>query len=63
MRQIRLYGSESEGLIENTATSMGLQMDEVRWYDGYRYGNKPVYNPWSILNYAFALEPALKPTG
>ncbi|MEZ4984410.1 MAG: AAA family ATPase [Saprospiraceae bacterium] len=40
----------------------GLQMDEVRdWYDGYRYGNKPVYNPWSILNYAFALEPALKP--
>ena len=21
------------------------------WYDGYRFGNTEVYNPWSILNY------------
>ena len=21
------------------------------WYDGYRFGNAEVYNPWSILNY------------
>ena len=22
-----------------------------RWYDGYRFGNKEIYNPWSIINY------------
>ena len=22
-----------------------------RWYDGYRFGNAEIYNPWSILNY------------
>ena len=21
------------------------------WYDGYRFGNADVYNPWSVLNY------------
>ncbi len=27
-------------------------MDEARrWYDGYRFGNVDVYNPWSALNY------------
>lgn len=27
-------------------------MPEAReWYDGYRFGNASVYNPWSILNY------------
>ncbi|MBQ8644020.1 MAG: AAA family ATPase, partial [Candidatus Methanomethylophilaceae archaeon] len=26
--------------------------DEAReWYDGYRFGNADVYNPWSLLNY------------
>lgn len=28
------------------------KMEEVKsWYDGYRFGNSEVYNPWSILNY------------
>lgn len=28
------------------------KIDEVRkWYDGYRFGEKDIYNPWSILNY------------
>ena len=22
-----------------------------RWYDGYLFGNKEVYNPWSVINY------------
>ena len=27
-------------------------MDEARaWYDGYRFGQVDVYNPWSVLNY------------
>ena len=30
----------------------GREMDEITaWYDGYRYGGTPIYNPWSILNY------------
>lgn len=28
------------------------KLDEVKeWYDGYKFGNMEVYNPWSILNY------------
>lgn len=27
--------------------------DEIikEWYDGYQFGDKEVYNPWSIINY------------
>ncbi|SFO12607.1 PD-(D/E)XK nuclease superfamily protein [Pseudobutyrivibrio sp. JW11] len=26
--------------------------DEIQsWYDGYRFGNKEIYNPWSVINY------------
>ena len=25
--------------------------DVKKWYDGYRFGNSDVYNPWSILNF------------
>ncbi len=28
------------------------KIDEAReWYDGYRFGDADIYNPWSILNY------------
>ena len=28
------------------------RFDEVKdWYDGYRFGNAEIYNPWSVLNY------------
>ena len=28
------------------------KIEEVkRWYDGYKFGNSEVYNPWSIINY------------
>lgn len=26
-----------------------------KWYNGYRFGNQEIYNPWSILNYAAAV--------
>jgi hypothetical protein len=40
----------------------GREMDDMRaWYDGYRYGGIPIYNPWSILQYAFAKQPSLNP--
>ena len=28
------------------------KLDEVcKWYDGYRFGNTEIFNPWSVLNY------------
>lgn len=31
------------------------KLSEVRaWYDGYRFGNSEIYNPWSVLNYVDA---------
>ena len=36
-------------------------MEEIRfWYDGYRFGNTEIYNPWSVTNY-FASECQAKP--
>ncbi len=40
--------------VEQLASDMGAT-DKVpelkRWYDGYRFGGKEIYNPWSVLNY------------
>ena len=31
---------------------MDYEIEEVKkWYDGYKFGEKEIYNPWSILNY------------
>ena len=31
---------------------MEYQIEKVKkWYDGYKFGEKEIYNPWSILNY------------
>ena len=36
---LRLYGAEDKE-------------EELRnWYDGYFFGNKEIYNPWSVINY------------
>ena len=33
------------------------EMPEVKlWYDGYRFGNAEIYNPWSILNFVRSQE-------
>ncbi|NGM17832.1 AAA family ATPase [Eggerthellaceae bacterium zg-893] len=40
--------------VDALATYRGQKtgLDEARtWYDGYRFGNVDVYNPWSVLNY------------
>ncbi|MBP3611513.1 MAG: AAA family ATPase [Lachnospiraceae bacterium] len=30
----------------------GEKFDEIcEWYDGYRFGNTEIFNPWSVLNY------------
>lgn len=52
--------SESFGFTETEVKElmryydMEAQFDEVKeWYDGYRFGKKEIYNPWSILNYTY----------
>ena len=31
---------------------IGSKLEEVHsWYNGYRFGDKKIYNPWSILNF------------
>lgn len=50
--------SESFGFIESEVKkllkdyNLSEKMDEVKkWYDGYQFGNKEIYNPWSTLMY------------
>lgn len=45
----------TENEVEELLNYYGLkyEMSEVRsWYNGYICGNKVIYNPWSIVNYA-----------
>lgn len=36
---------------------MEYEMPEVKlWYDGYRFGNAEIYNPWNILNFVRSQE-------
>lgn len=46
------------GFLEHEVAEMlayyeiGTKIEEVRsWYNGYRFGDSVVYNPWSILNF------------
>lgn len=50
--------SESFGFTESEVKkllkdyNLSEKMDEVKkWYDGYQFGNKEIYNPWSTLMY------------
>jgi len=44
----------TEGEVERLLADFGLSdtLPEVRaWYNGYRFGETVIYNPWSILNF------------
>ena len=44
--------SEEEVEVALKYFEMEYQIEEVKkWYDGYKFGGKEIYNPWSILNY------------
>ena len=48
------YFGLTELEVENSLKEYGIEykLEEVKsWYDGYKFGNAEVYNPWSILNY------------
>lgn len=45
--------AEVEKMLEDFALTQ--KRDEMKqWYDGYRFGQTPVYNPWSAVNYVKA---------
>ena len=55
--------SEFFGFTENEVIealkyfSIEYELPEVKsWYDGYRFGNSELYNPWSILNFLHSKE-------
>ena len=37
---------------ENIFSDLNLNDEVKEMYDGYKMGDKEIYNPWSILNYA-----------
>ena len=45
--------AETEKMLEDYG--IGDAKEEVRdWYDGYLFGEKEIYNPWSVINYVYA---------
>ncbi len=44
----------TEGEVQQLLTDSGLpdHFDQVKeWYDGYRFGDTVIYNPWSVIKY------------
>ena len=56
------YFGFTEEEIEKLLNTMAIEPNsEVRnnlqsWYDGYKFGGKKIYNPWSVLNYLYDQE-------
>ncbi len=50
--------------LEELLTYYNLQdkSDDIKkWYNGYVFGGKTIYNPWSVLNYIDSNEEGLRP--
>lgn len=48
------YFGFTEDEVENMLSYYGKQDKETElknWYDGYLFGKKEIYNPWSVINY------------
>ena len=47
------YGLTEEEVIKSLKDyEMECEISNVKdWYDGYKFGDSKVYNPWSILNF------------
>ena len=42
--------SEVESICADYGKASALS-EVKRWYDGYRFGNQEIYNPWSVINF------------
>lgn len=48
------YFGFTEAEVKEMAAYYGKRekLEEIRyWYDGYRFGNQEIYNPWSVISY------------
>ncbi len=52
--------TEIKAMLEDFGVSDMLDQVQV-WYNGYRFGNKVIYNPWSIINFLNNEEKELVP--
>ena len=53
MQSIRHSSALPENEVKDMLLYYGLEgkIETIkRWYDGYRFGNTEIYNPWSIMN-------------
>lgn len=50
--------------VETVARQMGLEAaipEMKRWYDGYRFGDSVVYNPWSVVSFLASADRVFRP--
>lgn len=53
-RKFSRYFGFTDGEVAEMASYYGVteKLAEIKdWYDGYRFGDVEIYNPWSVLNY------------
>jgi hypothetical protein len=49
-RKYSYFRNEVEAVLRDF--NLSDKMDEVRaWYNGYRFGDTMIYNPWSFINF------------
>ena len=49
--------AEVAALVEDDST-----LDDIRrWYNGYRFGDEVIYNPWSVLSFLASADRAFRP--
>lgn len=56
-----VFSTEADEMFGFTSDEVSAMCDDFghpekfseaqQWYDGYRFGNADIYNPWSVLNY------------
>ena len=53
-KRFSTYFGFTEAEVQDMAAYYGAseKMQELKtWYDGYKFGNVEIYNPWSVINY------------
>lgn len=63
-RRFGEYFGWLEAEVEELLAAYGAEEDlaEVKqWYNGYVFGDRVIYNPWSILNYVYNREDGFRP--
>ena len=49
------WKKHSKLLLEYSSFGKSYEQTVKEWYDGYLFGNKEIYNPWSVLKYVLKI--------